>query len=165
MSGTASNAKRTIVTKGTNHVAVATAPDLCLPPGQTTPLPFPNFVKSDKLAAGQTTKTFIGNKPVWTSAGELGPMSDPAHPGTDGGVKSHTYRAEAKPTSYSSDVFFEGNPVVRVFDTTTQNHENTVGLVIPEALLALFMNLGQYDGDCLKAAALAGAPMLSPGSG
>jgi hypothetical protein len=163
MSSTASNAKRTIVTKGTAHVAMQTAPDMCLIPGQATPVPFPNYVKSEKLLKGQTTKTFIDNKPVWTSIGELGPLSEPAHAGTAGGVKSHTYRFEAKPTSYSSDVFFEGNPVVRAFDTTTQNHDNTVGLVVPEALFALLMALGGYDIDCLTDAAVPGTPTMLPG--
>jgi hypothetical protein len=163
MSSTASNAKRTIVTKGTAHVAMQTAPDMCLIPGQATPVPFPNFVKSEKLLKGQTTKTFIADKPVWTSIGELGPPSEPAHPGTKGGVKSGTYRYEAKPTSYSPDVFFEGNPVVRAFDTTTQNHDNTVGLVLPEALFALLSNLGDFDDDCFKDAAAAGTPTVAPG--
>jgi hypothetical protein len=160
MAGTASNAKRAIVTKGSAHVALATAPDMCKVPGQAAPVPFNNWVKSDKLLKGQTTKTFIANKPVWTSVGELGPPSEPAHAGVALGVKSSTYRAEAKPTSFSGDVFFEGNPVVRVFDTTTQNHDNTVGIVIPEALFNLLMGMADYDGDCMKAAAAAGAAFV-----
>ena len=45
------------------------------------------------------------------------------------GVASGTHIEEAKATSYSSDVFAEGNAVVRTNDTTTQNHANTTGYV------------------------------------
>jgi hypothetical protein len=165
MSGAASNQERTIVTKGTAHVAVHTAPDMCLVPGEAAPRPFPNLVKSEKLAAGATKITLIDSQPVWTTAGELGPPSEPAHEGTLGGVQSGTYRAEAKPTSYSRDVFMEGDPVVRVQDRTTQNHGNTTGVVLPEALLAALWGLACLEPECLAAAAAAGVMLVGPDPG
>jgi len=149
---TTSNEQRLIVTKGSNHVAKSTAPDVCkLPNG--TPIAPDNFVKSDKLLKGATTHTFIAKQPIMTSIGELGPPSEPAHGGSAGGVRSGTYRAEAKATSYSADVILEGHPAVRVYDTTTQNHGNTSGLIIPELLFELMQALAGLDDDCLKVAA------------
>lgn len=165
MSSTASNQGRTIVTQATQHVALFTAPDMCFVPGTPPPQPFPNVVQSEMLAAGKTVRSFIAGAAVWTAAGELGPPSKPAHPGTAGGVKSGTYIQEAKPTSYSPDVFFEGNAVVRVFDTTTQNHANTVGFVIPEAMLALLGDLSWLDCECMHAAAEAAKVAVAPGGG
>lgn len=158
--GTTSNEGRAIVTKGTGHVAVHTAPDVCKTPSKKT-IAANNWVKSDKLLKGQTVTTFIADCAVWTSVGELGPPSEPGHAGVVGGVKSGTYRFEASPTSYSSDVFFEGNPAVRVFDTTTQNHGNTTGIVLPEDLFAALMALADYDKDCLQKAAKDGTAFVN----
>lgn len=159
MARTTSNEKRTIVTKGTQHEAFATSDDVCKLPGGKAQ-PFPNWVSSEKLAKGQTTTTFIDSQPVWTKVGELGPPSEPAHAGTAGGVKSGTYRFEARPTSYSKDVFMEGNAVVRAFDTTTQNHGNTVGIVVPAELAAQLRAMLGWDDECLPRAAEQGAPFV-----
>jgi RHS repeat-associated protein len=126
----ASNQDKEIATQGSSHEAVATAPDLCRVPGVPPPVPFPNHVPSARLSAGATVRTTIGGAPIWTSAGQLGPPSEPAHAGVGGGVQSGTYRAEAKAITYSRDVLAEGNPVVRTGDRTTHNHGNTVGLVV-----------------------------------
>jgi hypothetical protein len=160
MARTTSNQKRTIVTKGTGHEAFATGVDVCKIPGQPAPAPFPNWVSSDKLAKGATTVTFIDGQPVWTSIGELGPPSDPAHAGSAGGVVSGTYRCEARPTSFSKDVAMEGNAVVRAFDTTTQNHGNTVGLVVPSELADQLRAMLGLEEECMKRAAAQGAPFI-----
>ncbi|MFO0756253.1 MAG: glycosyl hydrolase 108 family protein [Byssovorax sp.] len=140
------NDKKDIATKGTLHVAFATAPDMCKVPAlNMMPFPFPNWVLSKKLTKGATTKSFIAGFPVWTSIGELGPPSEPAHFGTGGGVKSGTYRDVATPTSYSKDVFFEGNAAVRLNDTTNQNKANTTGLVLYGPTLGIFAKADDYD--------------------
>jgi hypothetical protein len=126
---TVTNAALGVATKGTPHAAIADSPDFCFVPGKQVPVAFPNWVESKMLAKGQTAKTFIAEHPVWTAVGELGPASEPAHEGTNKGVKSKTYRAEATPTSYSADVFFEGSAVVRTTDSTLQNQDNTLGKV------------------------------------
>ncbi|MFO0756254.1 MAG: glycosyl hydrolase 108 family protein [Byssovorax sp.] len=143
---TTTNDQKDIATKGTLHVAQATAPDVCkVPSMQMAPMPFPNYVTSTKLTKGATTKSFIAGFPVWTSIGELGPPSEPAHIGTGGGVVSGTYRDVATPTSYSKDVFFEGNPVVRLNDTTNQNKANTVGIVVYGPSVGIFAKADDYD--------------------
>ena len=126
---TVSNQNLTVVTKGTPHVAVATAPDECFVPGKPTAQPFPNFVPSCLLLKGKTDTVFIERFPILTMKGELGPVSFPAHEGTRGGRRSGTYRMEANPTCGSLDVFIEGCAVIRCSDTTTQNHGNTEGRI------------------------------------
>jgi hypothetical protein len=102
---------------------------MCLPKGKKSAKPYPNWVESKLLKAGRTETALIDGEPVWTSIGELGPDSDPAHEGVDKGLISKTYRAEAKALSYSKDVRFESAWVVRTDDLTAQNHANTVGRV------------------------------------
>jgi hypothetical protein len=126
---------RSVAGKATDHMAFCTAPDMCKLPNNV-PAPFPNFVMSTKIAKDQTTHTTILKKPIWVKPTEAGPPSEPAHPGVNKGVKSNTYRAEAKATSYSDNVIVEGSGVVRMLDLTTQNHENTVGIITNAALLA-----------------------------
>jgi hypothetical protein len=146
MAPSTTNDQKDIATKGTLHVALATAPDVCkVPPMQMAPMPFPNWVTSTKLTKGMTVKSFIASYPVWTSIGELGPPSEPAHIGTGGGVTSGTYRDVAMATSYSKDVFFEGNAAVRLNDTTTQNKANTVGLVVYGPSVGIFAQATDYD--------------------
>jgi hypothetical protein len=137
MPNTTSNQNRPIANKGSTHVAAATTPDVhhvdLLP---AVHIPFPNTVPSTRLLEGATTNTFIGKQPIWTEAGALGPLSDPEHDWAKPGIKSKTYRLEAKATSWAADVYAEGKAVIRTYDTTTQNHANTEGLVLPDALAA-----------------------------
>ena len=123
MKRTTSNAERVIATTGSEHRAMSRAPDVCLVPGQG-PQPFDNWIDSDKLANGATTTTFVADESIWTECGELGPPSEPAHEGVNGGVSSGTYRGVAYASSYSRDVFFEGGAAVRADDTTGQNDGN-----------------------------------------
>lgn len=141
---TTNNQKRSVATKGTRHVAFAIHPDMCFPKGKKKAQPYENWVESTQLKKGQTTTVKIDGYPVWTSIGELGPDSEPAHAGVDKGLISKTYRAEAKALSYSPNLFMEGNPVVRNDDLTSQNHANTVGRVLERPwYMPLFWFLGQ----------------------
>jgi hypothetical protein len=119
----------TVCTRGTAHVALATAPDVCKMPSGA-PAPFPNLATSDLLKGG-TTLTLIESEPIWTTDGYLGPPSEPAHAGTRGGVISGTYRAETRAIGYSRDVWVEGAAIVRSLDPTSQNHGNARGVVLP----------------------------------
>ena len=125
MADKASNARRVIVTRGSKHEALATEPDLCFVPGESSPRPFPNRVGSDRLR-NATQRTRIGGEPVFTASGQLGPPSEREHAGTDGGVHSRTYLAEARPVSYSQDVFCEGCAVVRSDDAVTLNDDRGI---------------------------------------
>lgn len=131
MGDTATNHELLIATKGTGHVAQTTGDtDVCFNPPKLVPSPHENYVSTSQLGAGQTTKTFIQEKPIVTMKGTIEPMSMPPHADTGGGVVSGTYRMEAKPTGGSPDVMAEGSPVCRTTDPTTQNHANTTGTFV-----------------------------------
>lgn len=141
MSDTSGNQNLAIATNGTSHVSMTMGPtDVCKLPNNV-PAPFPNFIAiSGNLQAG-TTNTFIVNQPVWIQRSNLGPVSDPGHPGVNKGVASGTYRGIAKATSWSKDVLKEGQFVVRTNDSTTQNNANTSGMVMGSPLT------GQVDAQ------------------
>ena len=126
--GKVTNAGRTVANKGSDHIAAAIAPDRCYVGKKAKD--FSNWVRSTELKKGQTTTVFIDKHAIWTSIGELGPLSEPAHAGKNGGVVSKTYRFEAKAISYSRDLYYENNLAVRTNDLTSQNHDNTVGRVV-----------------------------------
>lgn len=126
-----SNHDMIIATNKTGHIARADpASDRCFYPGSTQIYPADNYIGTVHLGTGKTTKTLIDGANVWTSAGliDAAPSLDP-HPGTGGGVTSHTYLKEASAYTYSKDVKFEKNGVVRTDDRTQQNHKNCYGKV------------------------------------
>ncbi|MBK8259157.1 MAG: DUF4150 domain-containing protein [Polyangiaceae bacterium] len=134
MGNTTSNQKRVVATKGTPHIPKTKgATDVGIDPCTGAKAPFPNQVSMTLLNPG-TSKTFIANQPIWTAPHVVGPPSEPSKAPFVIGEKSGTHIAEAKATSYSSDVFAEGNGVVRTNDATTQNHGNTDGYVDGSAL-------------------------------
>jgi hypothetical protein len=133
MADTVSNSGQTVVNKRSSHVAQTLGEtDTCkVPPG--VPTPFPNAAPADRLGAGQTTNTFITGAPICLLRTHIGPQSDDGHAGTMGGVTSGTYRFEAQATAGSTDLFIEGDAVVRTGDPTHQNHANTDGLIVAGA--------------------------------
>jgi hypothetical protein len=130
MSETTSNQNRAIATLGTAHIAMTQgATDAHVDPDNLAdPQLFPNEAPMTLLTPG-TSATLIGGQPVWTASQQVGPTSGPEHPPYTLGVVSGTYLQEARATSYSADVIIEGGGVVRSFDSTTQNHGNTTGIV------------------------------------
>jgi hypothetical protein len=132
--GTAENQTKTIATTGSPHVANSGPPDVCFLPGKKGVVPPPNTVPTTRATEHTTPKTVISSKPIVQKGDAIGPPSDPAHPGVDGGVKSGTYRKEARATSGSPNVKTEGNQPARHVDPTTQNKANTVGAVVDKSL-------------------------------
>jgi hypothetical protein len=133
---TASNQDRVVCHTGERLEAVADVPDVCThtvaPPLYR---PYANWVGLTELRRGSTA-TWIETEKIWLAKSTLGPPSYPKLPDPRIGKVSGTSRAEAVATSRSPDVFVEGCPVVRANDTTTQNHANTTGIVLPRALAA-----------------------------
>jgi hypothetical protein len=129
MGNTTSNQKREIATKGTTHIPQTDGDtDVGKDPMTQATQAFENKVKMPLLMPG-TTRTYICHQPIWTSPFQVGPTSFPSKAPFIIGVASGTHIEEAKATSHSTDVFAEGNGVVRTEDTTTQNHANTDGYV------------------------------------
>lgn len=131
MADTASNQGKAIATKGTAHIPRTAGPtDVCINPAVPVTAPFPNFVPTTRLGAGQTIRTKIDNKPIWTMKGVVGPPSNAPHPPfVIGAVSGKPYQMEAKPIMGSTNVFAEGGALIRTNDPTFQNAMNTVGFV------------------------------------
>ncbi|HRI65621.1 MAG TPA: DUF4150 domain-containing protein [Polyangium sp.] len=140
MGATVTNQDKGVTTKTSDHTYATLGPtDVCMNPPVTVAVPHPNYVKTEKAVEHTSGKTLFQNGNVVRVQEALMP-SDPAHGdiGAGGGVKSHTYRLEARATSGSPNVRVEGLPPVRTDDPTTQNHANTTGKVfqvVPPALL------------------------------
>lgn len=107
-------------------------PDVCLtpaPPSPDVPIPYPNM---GQLSAAKNVaeSVFAGGSKVITSNSQIDTTTgDEA--GTSGGVAAPgNVGKEVKFVTFSQSVFAEGNNVVRMFDTTTQNGGNAVGQVL-----------------------------------
>jgi Domain of unknown function (DUF4150) len=179
VSNTTTNQDREVCTQGSDHIAVATDPDLCYVPGESAPRAFPNTVETSRLGRGKTWRTYIDSEAVWIDHAKLGPPSEPAHEGTDGGKRSGTYRDVAEATSWSPDVFFENGKLIRCSDSTTQNSGNSNGIVLikikkllkaagidlPDACKYLLPNehrIGTGASDAYKRIAMTKAPPAVP---
>lgn len=118
-----------LVHKGSNHVSMATIPDVCKTPtpGGPVPMPYPNVSQSATLANGTTTVKADGGMMIAIKGSEFS-MSNGDEPGTIGGVKSSTFIKESTWILYSFDVKMEGQGACRLSDKKFQNHENTADL-------------------------------------
>lgn len=111
--------------------SVAAMPDVCHspPPPPPTPnigipIPYPNFSKASDTSGGTKT-VMIGGREVGiknksnykTSNGD-----EPATPGLNKGVVTHTIKGKTYFSSWSPNVKFERKNVVRFLDMTTHNH-------------------------------------------
>jgi hypothetical protein len=118
-----------LVHKDSGGVAVNTAPDVCLTPSGSgpVPIPYPNVAKSVDLAKGTTTVTADSGNMIAVLGSEFS-VSTGDEAGTSGGVKSGTNMAEATWLTYSPDVKMEGKAACRLTDKMLLNHGNTVCL-------------------------------------
>ncbi|TGQ52711.1 DUF4150 domain-containing protein [Mesorhizobium sp. M1C.F.Ca.ET.193.01.1.1] len=116
--------------KGSNGIAMATAPDVCktpAPPAPPVPVPYPNIARSDSLSGGTTTvKADGGNMCAHQPSKYASSNGDEA--GTLGGVVSNVNMKAAEWISFSFDVNLEGKGACRLSDKMTSNNKNTVCL-------------------------------------
>jgi len=152
---TVSNGQRTICTKKTDDRAVAMVPDVCQAP-KPPPMPFANVGHTSSLTGGSSRSTTIDGGPIWIRPGTLHESTGGAPPYV--GVKSGRRNAEVEPTDWSGDVYVEGEPVVRVLDTTFHNHRNTTGIVLPAELASSLAE----DGDAALWSSLASMRPCNP---
>ncbi len=117
----------TAVHKGSNGMAVASVPDVCLTPmptGPPVPIPYPNMAMSQNLVAGTTSVKTDG-----MSAAIKGCQFTPStgdEPGTAGGVVSGVNKGPAEFIMYSFDVKMEGKNACRLTDQMKMNRGNTL---------------------------------------
>jgi hypothetical protein len=116
---------RAVVHKGSLGQSVA-FPDVCLcpptPPAGPIPTPLPNAVKAADLDGGAASVRIEGNPAGTRSAHfRLSTGNEVARP-TGGGVISLGVQGKAYFQTFSVNVLFEGEPVVRHLDLLTHNH-------------------------------------------
>jgi len=117
----------TLCHKGSGGVTHNTLPDVCKTPPLAIPVPFENEAYSCDLIKG-TSSVFADGGNMIANFGSCFAKSVLDEPGSMGGVKSGTNRAEADWISHSFDVFFEGKPACRLTDKMFMNHRNTVNM-------------------------------------
>ncbi|WP_300042659.1 DUF4150 domain-containing protein [uncultured Paracoccus sp.] len=130
---------------------IAAFPDTCFTPPQTpatppgVPIPYPSFGMGDDTESGTAT-VLIGGKTVnIKNKSDLSKTS-----GTEAGCAPKKGIITSKNTgkeyfnSWSSDVKFEGEPVIRFSDLATNNHASPAGNTPPWAHV-LKMNVNGSD--------------------
>ena len=117
----------TLCHKGSGGVTHNTLPDVCKTPGLGIPIPYQNEAYSADLTAG-TSSVFADGGNMIANFGSRFARSVFDEPGSMGGIKSGTNRAEADWISHSFDVFFEKKPACRLTDKMWMNHRNTVNM-------------------------------------
>ena len=118
-----------LVHKGSNHLSMATIPDVCKTPSPAgpVPIPYPNISQSATLDKGTTTVKADGGMMIAVKGSEFS-LSNGDNAGVAGGVKSSTFMKESTWILYSFDVKMDGKNACRLSDKKFQNHENTVDL-------------------------------------
>ncbi|MDR9837113.1 DUF4150 domain-containing protein [Herbaspirillum huttiense] len=117
-------------------------PDVCntpIPPAGPVPLPYPN-IAMPMMGNPATTKVMISGMPALTKSSKI-TMSNGDQPGVNGGVVSGKIMGPAEFIMGSMKVKLEGNPAVRMGDTTKQNDGNAVGAVlVPSQVKVMIMS-------------------------
>jgi hypothetical protein len=116
---------RAVVHKGSAGKSIA-FPDVCLcpptPPAGPIPTPLPNTVQAMDLAGGASSVLTEGNPTGKQSSYFAKSTGNEVSRPTGGGVVTQAVQGKAYFQSYSADVMFEGEPVVRHLDLLTHNH-------------------------------------------
>lgn len=155
--------------KAVQAQTIAAFPDVCFTPPQTpatppgVPIPYPSFGVASDTENG-TGKVLIGNKTV-----NIKNKSDISRTsGTEAGCAPKKGIITSKNTgkkyfnSWSNNVKFEGEPVIRFTDLATHNHASPGGQTPPwpEVVKAAPPNpdgtkciVGEYSSDAAKACA------------
>lgn len=140
--------------KATNAKTIAAFPDVCFTPPENpatppgVPVPYPSFGMASDTENGTTTVKIEGKIVNIKNQSDLSKTS-----GTEAGCAAKKGVITSKNTgkeyfnSWSSDVKFDGEPVIRLSDLATNNHASPTGNTPPWAHI-LDPNLG--DAGCLK---------------
>ena len=117
----------TLCHKGSGGISHNTLPDVCKTPGEGVPVPYENEAYSSDLVKG-TVSVFADGGNMIANVGSQFARSVFDEPGSMGGVRSGTNKAETDWISHSFDVFFEKKPACRLTDKLFMNHRNTVNM-------------------------------------
>lgn len=138
--------------KAVSAKTIAAFPDVCMTPPENPatppgiPVPYPNFAMAGDTEKG-TGKVKIKDKTVnLKNKSDMSKTSgDEAGAAAKKGVVSSKNTGKSYFNSWSNDVKFEGESVVRMSDLTTNNHASPVGNTPPMIHVAA-LNLA--SGDC-----------------
>jgi len=128
-----------LVHMGSNGVATATVPDVCLtpaPPGPPVPVPYPNIAQSNTLSGGTQRVSVDGGMPAAHKPSRFA-VSTGDEAGVVGGVASGTIKGAATWITASVNVMIEGNPACRLSDKMMMNNRNTsclAGVIQPPVM-------------------------------
>lgn len=124
-------------------MATATVPDVCMTPAAPAPIPvpYPNIAMTDMAdPAGVVENVLVAGMPALNLGSKI-LLSNGDQGGTaGGGVACGRIMGEAAFVSGSTTVMVGGMPGVHLTSATTQNANNTVGLVAsPSQTVVLLM--------------------------
>ena len=108
-------------------------PDVCTTPAAPSPVPvpYPNVGQLSDIADGSDNVNAAGIAVVHLESTIADQKTKGDEAGTaGGGVTSGTTKGAVEFTSSSATVKVNGKGVVRMFDSTLQNNENAVGIVL-----------------------------------
>lgn len=124
---------REISCKAAEGKSIAAFPDVCLtpptPPAGFIPVPYPNTGFATDTSDGSRTVKISGKEVMLKNKSYFKKSTgdEAATRSTPMGVMTHTITGKVYFTSWSMDVKFEGESVVRMGDLTTHNHMSTPG--------------------------------------
>ncbi len=139
--------------KSVKAQTIAAFPDVCMTPPENpatppgVPVPYPNFAMAGDTEKGTSTVKIKGKTVNIKNKSDMKKTSgDEAGCAAKKGVITSKNMGKSYFNSWSPNVKFEGDPVVRMSDLTTNNHASPVGNTPPWVHIAK-LDLGM--GNCL----------------
>lgn len=130
------------ITTATGGICFA-FPDVCFTPPTTPaspsgiPIPYPNIGQLSDIEDSSNNVNAAGTAVVHVDSTIADQKTTGDEAGSLGGVTSGGTKGAVAFTSSSTTVKVNGKGVVRMFDSTTQNNENAVGIVLGGAATVL----------------------------
>jgi len=124
--------------KAVSAKTIAAFPDVCMTPPENpatppgVPVPYPNFAMAGDTEKGTGTVKIKGKTVNLKNKSDMSKTSgDEAGAAAKKGVVSSKNTGKSYFNSWSNDVKFEGESVVRMSDLTTNNHASPIGNAPP----------------------------------
>lgn len=138
--------------KAVSAKTIAAFPDVCFTPPENpatppgVPIPYPNFAMAADTEKGSGTVFIKGKTVNLKNKSDMSKTSgDEAGCAAKKGVITSKNTGKSYFNSWSPDVKFDGEPVVRMSDMTTNNHASPVGNAPPWVHIAKMNKAGE---DC-----------------
>lgn len=143
---------REVSCKAAAGKSICAFPDVCMTPPQTpatppgVPIPYPNTGMASDCTDGSKNVKISGEEVLLKDKSYFKKsMGDEAGCAPMKGVISHKIQGKIYFTSWSPDVKFEGENVVRTMDLTTHNHGSIPNEAVPWPYTDAVATLGRFD--------------------